>query len=122
MTQQKIPVWCRGKEWCALKSTAKILGRKWLPVIVYHLNDTEGLRFTELQERIGGITNKTLSDNLETLEDQGIIERTVEDDRPVNITYSVTSFGEQLVPLIEEMVEWGQANLTEAEKDEAWIT
>lgn len=118
----RIPVWCRGDEWCALKSTSKILGRKWVPVIVYHLHENEELRFNQLKEEIGGITNKTLSNNLDTLEDQGIISRNVEETKPVEITYSVTEFGEKLIPLIEEMISWGQGNLKEGEKEEAWIT
>jgi DNA-binding HxlR family transcriptional regulator len=117
----KIPVWCKGEEWCALKSTSKVLGRKWVPVIVYHLYENDELRFNELKQEIGGITNKTLSSNLDKMEEQGIISRDVEDDKPVKIKYSVTEFGEKLVPLIEKMISWGQGNLKEGEKEEAWI-
>lgn len=120
--EDKIPVWCRSEEWCALKSTSKILGHKWVPVITYHIYENEEIRFSELQEEIGGITNKTLSNNLDRMQDQGIVNRNVEDDKPVKITYELTGFGERLLPLIEEMVSWGQNNLKEGERDEAWVT
>ena len=120
--EEKIPVWCKGKEWCALKSTSKILGHKWVPVIVYHIYNNESLRFSEIKQEIGGITNKTLSNNLSRLQEQGIVDREVEDDKPVKITYSLTEFGEKIVPLVKEMISWGQDNLKEGSKDKAWIT
>lgn len=118
----KIPVWCRSKEWCALKSTSKILGHKWVPVIAYHIHDNSEIRFSELKDKIGGITNKTLSNNLDRMQDQGAVNREVKDDKPVKITYSLTDFGERLIPLVEEMISWGQENLREGEKEEAWVT
>jgi DNA-binding HxlR family transcriptional regulator len=117
----KIPVWCRSEEWCALKSTSKILGHKWVPVITYHIYENEEIRFSELQEEVGGITNKTLSNNLDRMQDQGIIDRNVKDEKPVRITYELTEFGEKLVPLVEDMVSWGQKNLKEGEKEKAWV-
>jgi DNA-binding HxlR family transcriptional regulator len=119
--EQKIPVWCKTEEWCALKSTSKILGYKWVPVITYHVYDNEDIRFSEIQEEVGSITNKTLSDNLDRMEEQGIVNRNVEDEKPVKITYELTEFGQKLIPLVEEMISWGQDNLREGEEDEAWI-
>ncbi len=120
--EDRIPVWCKTEKWCALKSTSKILGHKWVPVITYHIYDNDEIRFSDLQDDIGGITNKTLSDNLERMQDQGIVNRNVEDSKPVRITYELTSFGEKLIPLVEEMVSWGQDNLKEGGKEEAWVT
>ncbi|QGA80699.1 winged helix-turn-helix transcriptional regulator [Candidatus Nanohalobium constans] len=119
--QGSIPVWCKSEEWCALKSTSKILGHKWVPVITYHIHDNEEIRFSEIKKEVGGITNKTLSNNLDRMEEQGIINRNVEDDKPVKITYDLTEFGEKLIPLVEEMISWGQDNLREGNKDEAWV-
>jgi len=119
---EKIPVWCKSKEWCALKSTSKILGHKWVPAITFHIHDNEEIRFTEIQEKVGGITNKTLSDNLDRMQEQGLIERNVEDEKPVKISYELTDFGERLIPLIEQMINWGQGNLKEGDREEAWIS
>ena len=118
---ERIPVWCKGEEWCALKSTSKILGHKWVPVITFHIGDNEEVRFNELKDEIGAISNKTLSDNLDRMQDRGIVDRKVEDKKPVKITYSLTEFGEKLFPLVEEMIEWGRSNLEEGSKEEAWV-
>ena len=119
--EDKIPVWCKTEEWCALKSTSKILGHKWVPVITYHIYENEEIRFSEIQEETGGITNKTLSNNLDRMEEQGILNRNVKDDKPVKITYELTEFGEKLIPLVKEMVSWGQDNLREGDREEAWV-
>lgn len=119
---ERIPVWCKGEEWCILKSTSKILGYKWVPVITFHAGDNEEVRFNELKKEIGGITSKTLSDNLERMQERGIIDRKVKDEKPVRITYALTDFGEKLLPLVKEMIQWGRDNLEECEKEEALIT
>jgi len=121
INEEKIPVWCKSEEWCALKSTSKILGHKWVPVITYHIYDNDEIRFSEIQEEVGGITNKTLSNNLDRMQDRGIIDRNVKDDKPVKITYELTEFGEKLIPLVKEMISWGQDNLREGDREEAWV-
>lgn len=120
--EDKIPVWCKSQEWCALKSTSKILGHKWVPVITYHIHDNSPARFSEIKDEIGDITNKTLSNNLDRMEEQGIVNRNVENDKPVKITYELTDFGERLIPLVKEMISWGQENLKKGDKEEAWVT
>jgi len=119
--EERIPVWCKTEEWCALKSTSKILGHKWVPVITFHIHDNNEIRFSEIKEEVGGITNKTLSNNLDRMQEQGIIERNVEDEKPVKITYELTEFGEKLIPLVKEMISWGQENLREGEREEALV-
>jgi len=119
--EDKIPVWCKSEEWCALKSTSKILGHKWVPVITFHIYDNKQIRFSELKEKVGAITNKTLSNNLDRMEEQGIINRNVEDEKPVKITYELTEFGEKLVPLVKDMISWGQENLREGGREEALV-
>lgn len=120
--EDKIPVWCKSEDWCALKSTSKILGHKWVPVITFHIYDNEDARFSEIKDKIGDITNKTLSNNLERMQEQGIVDRNVEDEKPVKITYELTEFGEKLMPLVEDMIAWGQDNLRKCEKEEAWVS
>jgi len=119
--EERIPVWCKTEEWCALKSTSKILGHKWVPVITFHIHDNNEIRFSEIKEEVGGITNKTLSNNLDRMQEQGIVERNVEDEKPVKITYELTEFGEKLIPLVKEMISWGQENLREGEREEALV-
>lgn len=98
-----------------MESAAAVLGRKWHPAIVYHLLDSEPLRFSELEARMHTVTGKVLSESLEDLEEKGLIDRTVSDGRPVQVTYNLTEYGRGLRPVIEEMVEWGETYLRDAE-------
>ena len=116
----RVPVWCRGENWCALKSVSKILNSKYVPVIIDRIGD-DSLRFSEIKEEIDGITSKTLSNNLEKMQQRGLVDRKVETGKPVKTFYSLTEFGKQLIPLVEEMKAWAKENLEEGGKEEAWI-
>jgi len=101
-----------------MESAAAVLGRKWHPAIVYHLLDAEPLRFSELEKRMHTVSGKVLSESLEDLEEKGLVERCVSDGRPVQVTYELTEYGRGLSPVIEEMVEWGETYLRDADSPE----
>jgi len=88
--------------------TASVLGKKWHPVIVARLLSSGPLGFNELKERIDGISDKVQSESLDDLEQRGVVERTVIDDKPVRVEYSLTPLGEQLELVITAMDQWGQ--------------
>lgn len=110
-----LAVWCEGDDWCAITCTMNLIDNKWHPVIVDRLLKTDSLRFSELSEEVNGITNKTLSKSLENLEEKGLIERTVEGSKPVEVSYSLTERGRSLEPVIDTLREWGKENLQPAE-------
>lgn len=56
-----------------------------------------------------------LSESLEDLEEKGLVERKVDDGRPVRVDYTLTEHGEALAPVIEEMVDWGEEYLRDAD-------
>ncbi|MFB6126722.1 MAG: winged helix-turn-helix transcriptional regulator [Halolamina sp.] len=101
-----------------MESTAAVLGRKWHPGIVYHLLKAELLRFSELEGRMHSVSGKVLSESLADLEEKGLVERSVSDDRPVQVAYRLTEHGEGLRPVIEEMVRWGEEYLHDADSPE----
>lgn len=103
-----LPEWCRDEEWCPVTATGIFLSGKWKPVIIHHLLEHESLRFNELQKQIGTISNKVLSDNLDDLEEKRLIERDVNDGRPVEVRYSLTEHGQNLEPVIDEMQKWAK--------------
>lgn len=106
--------WCAGDDWCAVTCAMDVIGNKWHPVIVHRLLDRGTLRFNALAAKLGGITNKTLSNSLDDLEEKGIVDRTVEGTKPVRVSYSLTGYGESLEPVIESLEEWGKAYLQPA--------
>jgi len=92
-------------------TTAQLIGRKWHPVIVFELLKAEPLGFNELKRAADGISNKVLSGALEDLDEKGIVDREVIDDKPVRVEYSLTKFGASLEPVIRAMGVWGIENL-----------
>ncbi|MFC4632295.1 winged helix-turn-helix transcriptional regulator [Dokdonia ponticola] len=98
----------KGKEYpCCTSLTMGIIGGKWKTVILYHL--IEGtLRYHELRKQMPTVTERTLSLQLKTLEEDGIIKRKVHTSKPpLKVEYSLTEFGKTLVPLIQSIADWG---------------
>ena len=64
-------------------------------------------RFNELQKDIPGISQRVLTDNLRSMEDDGIITRTVYPEVPVRVEYALSELGNTMRPIIDSMFEWG---------------
>lgn len=86
---------------------AAILRRKWQPLVLYQLGK-DPMRFSELKETIDGISGKVLSENLQRLEQHGLVDRTVKSDRPVRVEYSLTGRGEDFMCVIDELEKWAE--------------
>lgn len=110
----QIEVWCAGKEWCPVTSTATLIGKKWHPVIIHRLLENGPLGFNALKEEVDGISSKVLSDSLEDLEQKGLVDREIVNDKPVRVEYSLTETGRSLESLIVEMRDWGLEHLAPA--------
>lgn len=110
-----IASWCKGEEWCAITCAADLIGKKWHPVIIHRLLDEEPMGFNELKREIDGISSKVLSDSLEDLEKNSLVNRKVVSEKPVKVEYSLTGIGESLEPVITELAEWGQEYLRKPE-------
>jgi|TARA_R110002051_G_scaffold81751_1_gene145909 DNA-binding HxlR family transcriptional regulator len=98
----------KGKEYpCCASLTMGIIGGKWKTVILYHLIDGT-LRYNELRKAMPTVTERTLSLQLKTLEEDGIVKRKVYTSKPpLKVEYSLTDFGKTLIPLIQSIADWG---------------
>jgi len=112
-----LAVWCAGDDWCALTCTMEVIGNKWHPVIVHRLLDHGPLRFNELSEEVGPITNKVLSNSLKDLGEKGLVDRTIVNEQPVEVEYKLTELGQTLEPVIRALQEWGRTYLTPAQSE-----
>ena len=119
---EPLAVWCAGKDWCPITSTATLIGKKWHPVVVHRLLEGGPMGFNELKDDVGGISSKVLSDSLEDMENKGLVDREIVSEKPVRVAYSLTDRGESLEPLIYEMRDWGQEHLTAADEKEDAIS
>lgn len=89
----------------------ELLGRKWHPAILRCLIIHGPLRFNALQDEVGDISSKVLSDALDDLKEKRLVKREVIDERPVRINYAVTDHGRTLEPVLAAMQNWGEHHL-----------
>jgi DNA-binding HxlR family transcriptional regulator len=92
---------------CPVCATADIICGKWTILVIRDLAEGRS-RFCELERSLAGISPRTLSLRLRALEEQGIVERHTYPEVPPRVEYSLTSKGEALVPLIEDMRRYGR--------------
>jgi DNA-binding HxlR family transcriptional regulator len=91
----------------ALHAARDVVGRKWNPILLFYLLQDGPLGFSALKDRTDGISSKMLSESLSELEEHGLVDRTLLDEKPVRVEYAVSETGESLGPVIQAMVEWG---------------
>jgi DNA-binding HxlR family transcriptional regulator len=91
---------------CPVKLTASIIGGKWKPTLLFHL-EGRTRRFCELQRLIPGLTKKMLTQHLRELERDEIVHRKVYAEVPPRVEYSLTRHGESLKPILRLMSAWG---------------
>ena len=89
------------------------LGKRWNGVILGTLRPGPA-GFAELRRGVGSITDSVLSDRLNELAAGGLITRTVTEGRPPGVSYSLAPAGEALLPILEQLTAWAEANLPRA--------
>jgi len=96
----------------SLARAFKFLGKRWNAVVLGHLSAGPA-GFRELSRAIEGISDSVLSDRLGDLAGGGLITRTVDEGPPVAVSYGLTDRGRALMPALEQIALWAQANLPE---------
>jgi len=91
----------------AFSDTLYILSGKWKVLIVAALSSGKK-RYLELQRTVEGIGSKMLSKELQELELNGLIKRSVMDTKPITVEYELTEHGRTLKPITDEMASWGK--------------
>ena len=93
----------------ALQDTIYVVGGKWrLPIINSMCNGNK--RFREIERSIPGLSTRMLSRELKDMEANGLIKRTVYDEIPVAVEYTVTDYCRSFGDIILEMIKWGKAH------------
>ena len=99
-----------GNERCTITTTLDVLGGKWKIVILWHLIDGTR-RFNEIKHLVNGVTHKMLAQQLRELEADGLIQRKVYAQVPPRVEYSLTAYGNTLIPVLNAMSKWGHEHL-----------
>ncbi len=90
--------------------TMSLIQGKYKMFILYALMDFEVVRFNELKKYIETISYKTLSSTLKELEADGLVHREEYPQIPPKVEYSLTERGKSLIPILDQMCEWGEKN------------
>ncbi|WP_299352326.1 helix-turn-helix domain-containing protein [uncultured Shimia sp.] len=94
---------------CPIRSVlAKVTG-KWQLLILLTLSN-EPYRFGALKRMIGDITQRVLTENLRTLENDGHLTRTVHAGPPIAVTYALTEQGHDLIGVLKPLAKWAADN------------
>lgn len=90
--------------------TLSLISGKYKMVILYCLMEFQAVRFNELQRYLKKISDKTLSQNLKELEADGLIHREVYHQIPPKVEYSLTTRGQSLMAVLDQLCTWGENN------------
>lgn len=86
---------------------SELIGRRWTGAIIFVLLKSR-CRFATLRDAIPDITDRMLSERLQELEQEGIVERTVYPDTPVRVEYALTKKGKALAAAFDAIADWAQ--------------
>ena len=90
----------------AIQDTLDLISGKWkikvVGVLLYGRKN-----FTELQQRIDGLGAKMLSKELQELEINALLTRTVNPTKPITVSYELIEYGHTLEPIILLLASWG---------------
>lgn len=91
---------------CPYATAQSIISGKWAVLILYYLEEGP-LRFNELLRKMPKMTHATLSVQLKSLEEYGLIKRVQFESIPPKVEYSLTEMGEKFHPVIAALETWG---------------
>ena len=99
LTKEEMPA-------CPVATTVQLIGSKWKLLIMQNLLQRPW-RFNELRKNLEGIRQKVLTDSLRSMEEAGIITRTVYPEVPPRVEYALSALGESMRPIMDAMEAWG---------------
>src|SRR6266852_4653604 len=96
----------RYDQFCALARAAEILGERWTLLIVRELL-LGPRRFSDLRERLDGVSPSVLTERLGRIEKIGLVRRSVLPPPAASTVYELTEHGDALRPAVHELIRWG---------------
>jgi len=95
---------------CPVDAAVSVIAGRWKGTILWRLCDGP-MRTGELRRSIPGITERMLIRHLQELVADGIINRHDAQEVPPRVTYSISEYGQTLVPLVGQLCNWGEAHM-----------
>jgi len=103
---------CEHYDVCPMVLVQRVLSGKRKILILWHLSDGT-LRFSEIKLRLPDVTQKMLTQQLRSLEEDGLISRTVYPVVPPKVEYGLTELGKKTIPILQQMHHFGVELLQE---------
>lgn len=100
------------QENCLSRQVLTLIADQWTPLVIYALEE-DTMRFGQLLKRIGGISNKMLTQTLRAMERNGLVQRVVYPVVPPVVEYSLTPLGQTLVEPMKALSVWAYGHLQE---------
>ncbi len=95
---------------CPSRQVLDRIGDTWSVLIVGALADGS-MRYTELAQRIQGVSQKMLTQTLRALERDGLVTRTVHAVVPPRVDYALTDLGRSLLDLVAALEAWAETHM-----------
>lgn len=94
---------------CPVRQALDIIGGKWTLYIIHQIGSGT-IRYGELKRKVDGISEKMFVNELKALVNNGIVNKKSYPEIPPRVEYSLTNFGKELLPIIENLAQIGIKN------------
>ena len=100
---------------CSVSYTQRLIAGRWKLVIMWHLSK-ETRRFNELQKLLPSVSKGILTRQLREMEEDGLVHREVYKEVPPKVEYSLTKEGQDFLPILTSLGNWGAKHRENQEK------
>ncbi|MGL4913184.1 MAG: winged helix-turn-helix transcriptional regulator [Romboutsia sp.] len=101
---------------CEIEVTLEVIGGKWKSLLIWNLGIHKVIRYNEFRNIIPDISQKMLTQQLRSLENNNLVKRKVYNQVPPMVEYSLTDLGIKLLPILEELDLWGKEFISKLDK------
>jgi DNA-binding HxlR family transcriptional regulator len=92
------------------------VGDKWTLLVIEELGSGGEMRFTQLRDRIGDVSQKMLTKTLRELERDGLVTRRVHPVVPPRVDYKLTKRGEALGEAVCGIWTWVEKHMQDVQR------
>ena len=100
-----------GELHCEKELTMSIISGKYKVVILWHLGHDGPLRYAEIHRLFKDISDSILTKQLREMEQDCVVTRTIYAEKRVKVEYALTDIGRSLIPIVDQIYEWGREHL-----------
>jgi DNA-binding HxlR family transcriptional regulator len=112
---EPIPSWDPYARGCPSRDLLDQIGSKWAVLVLGELGRRGACRFTQLRQRLAGVSEKMLTQTLRTLERDGLVRRTVYPEVPARVEYELTPMGQTLREPLKALTAWSVRHIAEVQ-------